>query len=535
MQEMLAEIRDGPDPQRYRTVELQHLQKDRKKLWCEVTTKFLRDKELRVQGVVGISRSIQDRKKAEDTLQSSEARLRQLLENMPDLVIMTDTKGSIQYINRAHVDKSAKDLVGTDCLQCIRPDFHAQCRQLFERAVETQRAQSHEVVDVCGKIWSCRVTPIVARDSVCSLMIISTDITERKYTEEKLRDSEERFQNLAQAVDDVVWTMSLDGSQMLYINPAAERVYGRPCKEFYDNPRLWIEVVLPEDREQAAVGAKELKERGWKQGEYRIVRPDGEVRWLYDRARVICNRDGKPTHIGGLASDITERKVAERALLKEHGRLRRLLDMHERDRQLVAFEIHDGLAQPITAALMQLEASLRDLGEEYPQTALQRCEDGLALLRASMHEARRLMGGLRPSVLDEFGVVSAINNLIADSCSDDGPEIEYEHKVEFDRLAVPLETAVFRIAQEGLANALEHSQSDRIRVRLVQKGRQLRIEVRDWGVGFDPKAVEPNRFGLEGIRERARLFGGEATIDTFLGRGTSVTVDLPAIKPASST
>jgi PAS domain S-box-containing protein len=366
-----------------------------------------------------------------------------------------------------------------------------------------------------------------AENQAIGVLGITRSAHQRRQTEQKLQESEERFRNLAEAIDDVVWTVSVEDGRMLYVNPAAEKVYGRCCREFYENSELWLESVHPEDRQRVAQSAERLLERGWKDDEYRIVRPDGEVRWLHDRARVILDRGGNPLQIGGLATDITDRKRAEQDLLEEHRRLRSLLDGHEQDRKLVAYEIHDAVAQPLAAALMQLEAAVRQFKTQNPAVATEGCDSALQLLRESINKSRQLMGGLRPVVLDEFGVVSAVNNLITDSCSEDGPEIEYAHQVQFDRLASPLETTIFRIVQECLANALKHSRSEKIRIALVQQEACLRIEIQDWGVGFELETVGQNRFGLEGIRERARLFGGQAMIDSRSGVGTHVTVTLP--------
>ena len=102
-------------------------------------------------------------------------------------------------------------------------------------------------------------------------------------------------------------------------------------------------------------------------------------------------------------------------------------------------------------------------------------------------------------------------------------------KVEFERLTPILENAVYRIAQEALTNACRHSKTKKVHVELEQCGEQLRIEVRDHGVGFRPEEVGESRFGLAGIRERARLLGGKAIIETKLGEGTQVVAELPIV------
>ena len=110
-----------------------------------------------------------------------------------------------------------------------------------------------------------------------------------------------------------------------------------------------------------------------------------------------------------------------------------------------------------------------------------------------------------------------------------GQRIDFRSKVTFTRLSPVLENVIYRIVQEGLANARNHSKSEKILVRLVQLGTRLRITIRDWGVGFDPKTARQNRFGLEGIRERARVMRGRSSIDSSPGKGTTITVELPIV------
>jgi len=232
-----------------------------------------------------------------------------------------------------------------------------------------------------------------------------------------------------------------------------------------------------------------------------------------------------------LARDITERKRAEGALRDQQQLLRELLDLHERDRKLTAYEIHDGLAQQLTGALYKLQAFER-MRDREPENATAMFDDAVALLRESMAEVRRLIGGLRPPILDESGVAVAVEALIAERQSRDGPKIEFTCDPNFPRLAPPVESAAFRIIQEGLTNACRYSQSETIHVTLSQAGQYIRIEVRDWGVGFVLDQVVGDHFGLRGIRERAKLLGGFAAIETAPNQGTRIVAELPLIPPA---
>ena len=116
------------------------------------------------------------------------------------------------------------------------------------------------------------------------------------------------------SVNDLVWCTSHDGDRLLFLNEAAERIYGRPLKELRSNPEVWLEAIHPEDRPAVKENLRDLSQLGQVQQEYRIIRPDGEVRWLQDRLSVIADESGTPQCVGGIATDITERKLAEKSL-----------------------------------------------------------------------------------------------------------------------------------------------------------------------------------------------------------------------------
>jgi signal transduction histidine kinase len=214
------------------------------------------------------------------------------------------------------------------------------------------------------------------------------------------------------------------------------------------------------------------------------------------------------------------------ALQAERQQLLRTLEFHERDRQLLAFEIHDGIVQDMTAAVMFLETAL-DRATFPNQEHKDACERGLRLLRDSVAEARRLIQGLIPVVLDERGLVISLENLVNRVKSDHGLEIVLTTKVSFVHLTPAVEMVVLRIVQEALNNVWRHSQSQKAEVRVTQTNHELRVGVQDWGVGFDPAQVKKTRYGLAGMRERARLFGGTTEIDSSVGQGTRIIVTLP--------
>jgi two-component system sensor histidine kinase DegS len=154
-------------------------------------------------------------------------------------------------------------------------------------------------------------------------------------------------------------------------------------------------------------------------------------------------------------------------------------------------------------------------------------DTGLELLDRTIEELRRLVCGLQPIELTAGGLPTAIGRMIEEVRAAGGPDIEFCHDLHVDHIPPELQQAAFRIAQESLANACRHSKSKRLFVELTLHGEMLRIQVRDWGVGFDPEHTPRGHFGLEGIRRRVRLLEGTATVHSEPDQGTCVIVELP--------
>jgi signal transduction histidine kinase len=206
--------------------------------------------------------------------------------------------------------------------------------------------------------------------------------------------------------------------------------------------------------------------------------------------------------------------------------LKQGIDLQERQHSLIAFEIHDGLIQCITAARMHLQAAAEGLAGMAPEAAAHFAR-GMDLLQEGIDEARCLIRGLHPPVLDGVGLAPAIESLVEQQRTAEGRQIEFvcgEAPLHLSRFQ---ETSVFRIVQEALANAVRHSGAERIRIEVSQQADHVRLEVRDWGCGFDVHAPCKG-YGLKGILHRTRALRGNAEIMSTLGEGTWITVRFPA-------
>jgi PAS domain S-box-containing protein len=258
-------------------------------------------------------------------------------------------------------------------------------------------------------------------------------------------------------------------------------------------------------------------------------------------------RLGERRMLAAVIRDITDRKRAEeeRARLyaelaeREH-RLQdlvgRLLLAQEEERRRVAYEIHDGLAQVAAAAQQHLEA-FADYCHPRSPRARSELEQALELSRRTVREGRRVIAGLRPTVLDDFGLAQALQ-LEIEALSADGWAVTYCEAIGAERLPPLIETALFRVGQEALRNVRKHAGATRVNVTLHRRGPCVQLAVQDWGRGFKPAAIAgagpSERVGLAGMQERIALLGGRCAVISRPGVGTRVLVDLPLSAEAGS-
>jgi PAS domain S-box-containing protein len=515
-----------------------------------------------------IASDITDRKLTEQQLSQERNRAQEYLDIAAVILVVLDEHGNIELLNRSGhelLEYEQGTLIGKNWFDlCLPENERERVLQAFRRlmAGELDPAEHFEnrIVARSGEERKIAWHNTLLTDETgrrVGTLSSGTDVTERLEAEEALQrahdDLEDRVQQRTAELTEanelllseikerrraeeqlrVIYDGMVDGlliadiatKRLVRTNPSICRMLGYTAPEMSSlsvadiHPRDDLPGVLEKfeaQSEQRTVMAEDTP----------VLRKDGTVFYADITASPI--KYGGTDCLVGFFRDITERKEVGEKLKREHRVLRELLKSQDRERQLIAYEIHDGLAQHLIAAMMHLE-SVPLLKDRDLEVAMNSCQAGLDMLRKSLAEARRLISGLRPPILDELGVVAAIGHLIHDISAQGGPKVEYRNRIQFDRLEPVLENAVYRVVQECLTNAHRYSKSDTVRIDLVQHERRLRIEVKDWGIGFDPKAAHEGRFGLEGIKERARLFGGHATVTSSPGEGTQIVVDLPLV------
>jgi PAS domain S-box-containing protein len=345
---------------------------------------------------------------------------------------------------------------------------------------------------------------------------------------ENLRQSEERYRALMDNIHSGIAV--IDSSlKIVMLNKASATVIGRPVGECIGEECFRV------FRRQDAVcrdcpGIRAMNTGQPAEVENTGVRADGSVYVVRVRAYPFRGPSGAVEGFVEMVEDIAERKRAQDALERERQSLWKMLQASDHERKLISYEIHDGLAQYLAAAGMQFQVC-DSLREGSPVEAAKAYETAVELVRQAHAESRRLINEVRPPVINEIGLETAISHLVHEQRRRGGPKIECHSDVQFGKLPSILENALYRIAQEALTNAGKHSKSRKVMVTLTQEGQEIRLEVRDWGIGFDAETVKPGHFGLEGIRQRVRLLEGRLTIDSRSDSGTLLQVVVPI--PAS--
>jgi PAS domain S-box-containing protein len=358
------------------------------------------------------------------------------------------------------------------------------------------------------------------------LAVVMTDITELQKAQEALAESEKKYRLLIETTG--TGYVILDGQgRIIDANSEYLRISGhRTLEEILG--RTVVEWTASYDVDRNAKEVEKCYRKGFvRQLEIDHVNSDGKIIPIDINATCLDTEDGR--RIVCLCRDITERRQAQEALERERQSLWRMIQANDHERQLVAYDIHDGLAQYLAGANMQLQV-FDGLRESNPEEAKKAYDAAKQLVRQAHSESRRLISEVRPPVIDEIGLETAISHLVHEQRKHGGPKIECHSSVQFDRLPSILENGIYRIVQEALTNACRHSKSKKATVTMNQEGHDVRLEVRDWGIGFDPQAVEKGHFGLDGIRQRVRLLGGRLTIESTPGSGTLVRVVVPIVE-----
>jgi PAS domain S-box-containing protein len=490
-------------------------------------------------------------RKRKDTLQLQRETARQMtiessrhmavLESMSDAVISIDAQQRIVLFNPAAerlLGCPAASALGSSVQRFIPPEFRARHDDQITEFIRTGVAQitsghSRELVALRSDGTRVQVEAMLSKvvDTGASgeqrlYTVILHDITARKATQEQLHRLQERYRIMVEQSPDAICVA--EGSRVALVNRACSNLFGardpsdvvgQDLTRFFpggDNAALrdWLGDARP--------GQQALNR------EQRIARLDGEQRDVEISIAHVPDHGGVATQL--VMRDITERKRATDELLRSREELRRLsaglTSAREAERRAVSRELHDELGQRLSAIKMGLSLALTQAASEPALDAQLR--ELAREVDATVGSVRRIASDLRPTMLDDLGLDAAIEWLAADWSRRTGIGIELDCEPVDAALSDAAKTSVYRIVQEALTNIVRHAQASRVWIAMHREGANLELRVADNGTGLAPGAVDKHdSHGLMGIRERARLLGGVASIRNLPDTGCALLVTLP--------
>ncbi len=341
------------------------------------------------------------------------------------------------------------------------------------------------------------------------------------HAEERLRLIEENVRDFA------IFVVAPDGRISSW-NVGAQRIMGYSEAEAIGMDCMCL--FIPEDIACGAVEHERVtaREIGHCQDERWHLRKDGTRFWASGIMTGLRDTEGHFRGFVKILRDMTSSKVAEQ---QHHEDVRLLMEQERQagileERNRIAREIHDTLAQGLTGIAIQMEAA-EDALNTSPEQVIHHIARAKQLAHESLAEARRSVRALRPQALDAHDLQAALEQCAHQITH--GTTLQAEFILEGVAFPLPAEdeTDLLRIGQEALTNCLKHAQADHVTLKLVFAPTQIELSIRDDGRGFDPHQINMHGFGLMGIKERARRLGGEVEIDTAPGQGTRVRVTLP--------
>lgn len=273
-----------------------------------------------------VEQNLQFLQEKEALLEMTNTQVSQILESITEGFFTVDHQWGFTYINHhceMIFERAKQELLGQNIWQVL-PEVEATVYEQFHQALAQQRSIRLEksIFSQSEQYYEIRAYPIPK-----GLAVYVLDVTEQRLANRQLKESELRFRQLAENIDQVFWISSAQKANLLYISPAYQTIWGKSCDSLYEFPRSWLDSVHPEDQQRVAKATEKLRstQEDFKE-DYRIIRPDGEIRWIAARTFFIRDENGNKYRVAGLAEDITERKRAEEANKESERRFRRLVE-----------------------------------------------------------------------------------------------------------------------------------------------------------------------------------------------------------------
>lgn len=455
-----------------------------------------------------------------------------------DGVVLFDADQRYRYFNARAFElvgvTPEDDLIGVRIFERFPHRVGSPFHAAFQRVIATRQPEAVEELHPVSGLWlELRLYP--ARDG--GLTVLLTDVTSRHQKATEMAERERDWRQLAEQVPAIIYRSQAESPyHTLWINPRVKDL-GFTQDQWLADPGAWARLLHPEDAPrvmQDLLGSLATHGRG--EIEYRMQAADGRWHWFRDASRIVVSHDGRERSIQGVMFDITHIRESEAALQASRQEMaelaHRLLVQEKETTRRLALALHDGIGQTLAVARLYLDDALtralpcgHAVSAGGPADLLQTARRVEALLSTAIGEVRQTLVDLRPPLLDEQGLVAALDNEVRSvQAPGADPSIDLQAQLVDAGVRWPseVEYGAFMVAREALSNAIRHARARHIVLR-VEGGRDwLSLEVLDDGVGFiDPGPPDSStqgrpgehRLGVTGMRERASAIGARLGLE----------------------
>jgi PAS domain S-box-containing protein len=508
---------------------------------------IIRDEQGQPRRAFGIAQDITERNRAEEKLKQSEGQLAEAQQ----IARVGSWNWDLQS-NALNWSDELYRVFGVDPQTCnpayeavVMESIHAEDRALVRGVIESS-LKTQEPFSFYYRIHrpDGEERVIHARGDVVSdehgtpirMFGTAQDVTERKKAEEALREAEQKYRDIFENAGEGIFQSTPDG-RYIAANPALARMYRFASPEELIHSCQDISQQVYVDPTRREEFKRQLEEQGAVRGfEHEVFRKDGSRLWISVNARTVRDEQGAIHYYEGTAQDITDRKAAEEKLKASSEQLRALSASlqaaREEEGARIAREIHDELGAALTSLRWDLESVDKVISESGDQPQLQalreRIEAMLRLTETTISNVRRISAELRPGILDDLGLVEAIEWQTGQFQARTGITCRCDCSLENLDLGREQSTAVFRIFQEALTNILRHAQATSVDITTKVEAGEFVLKIIDNGRGItENEKSGAQSLGLLGMKERARLAGGKINVTRVEGEGTVITVRIP--------
>lgn len=482
----------------------------------------------------GACQDITESLKAEEARRVAEQKYHEIFQNAGEGIFQSTPDGRYLAANpalaRMHGFDSPEELI-SERTQIDRDAYvDPQRREDFKRLLEANGSVKDFEFELARKdgtsIWVSVNARVVRDENGLTKYYEGTgqDITDRKRSEQALLDSEERFRELFENSRDAVYVHDMNG-RYVSVNQAAEELSGFSRTEILG--KHYSNFIVPNYLKTARENfCRKLDLPVETTYEAKIVCKDGTRKSVEVSSRMIY-RNGETIGVQGTVRDMTERKLAQRAL-QDYSR--RLVHAQEAERENIARELHDEIGQALTAITINLQWMQRSGAVN--ESAQPRINESIEVIDDALRRVRELSLELRPSMLDDLGLLAALSWYTSRYSERTGIEAVVTGDLpKANNVGRTIETVCFRIAQEALTNAARYSRATRIDVNIEKENGLLQMSISDDGIGFvvdeHVNAGLTTALGLRGMKERALAVGGKLTIRSQIGKGTNIVLLVP--------